>query len=119
LAGAEAERITGAKPDELACQTDLRLAEIYAGSICSPAAVPAFLEYSRQEARAILKTYLFTVQAVAASLETAGSLTCEEIDFAISDAIERSAAKAEKARRANMARMIESAAWFHASGEPL
>jgi hypothetical protein len=112
LAGQEAERIAGAEPDGLACKTDDALVTIYAESICSPIAVPAFIQYARVEARAVLKRYWSAVQAVAAALEAAGSLTGAEIDAAIADAIERKAAEAEKARRVSMAKMTVCAEDF-------
>jgi hypothetical protein len=59
LAGSEGERlasINGAAPG-LDQTTDRILAELYASTLCAPAAMPAYLEFARQQARAILEAY--------------------------------------------------------------
>jgi hypothetical protein len=96
----------GAEPDESSYETEFGLAEIYAESICSPAAVPAFLVYCRQEAREVLTTYWTAVLAIAAALEAAGSITGEEIDVEIAEAVARKGVETEKARRATRRRWL-------------
>jgi hypothetical protein len=62
---------------------DRALSRIYAESICAPAAVPAFLEYVRQEATALLVSQRHVLRAAAEALEAHGSLTGPEIDIII------------------------------------
>jgi hypothetical protein len=52
--------------------TDKTLSRIYAESICALAAVPAFLEYTRQEATALLVSQRHVLKAVADALEARG-----------------------------------------------
>jgi hypothetical protein len=55
--------------------TDKTLSRIYAESICAAAAVPAFLEYARQEAAALLVSQRHVLEALAEALEARGSLS--------------------------------------------
>jgi hypothetical protein len=52
--------------------TDKTLSRIYAESICTPAAVPAFLEHARQEATALLASQRHVLKALAEALEAHG-----------------------------------------------
>jgi hypothetical protein len=54
--------------------TDEKLARTYAGTICKPSAVKAFLEFARQQAREILQAYWGAVLDLAEALDRRGTL---------------------------------------------
>ena len=92
--------------------TDKTLSRIYAESICAPAAVPAFLEYARQEATALLVSQRHVLEALADALEARGSLTGLEIDMTIAKAVQSHFLAQEQARREAMTRMSARASAF-------
>jgi hypothetical protein len=101
LAGQEGERLaTGATT--LPADSDLQMAEMYAGTICSPAAVPVYLAFARQQARAILQSHWYTVLALATVLDREGTLTGETIDRIVSQAEAAAEHHREVARRQKM-----------------
>lgn len=98
LAGQEGERLATGEA-LLPADTDLHLAQLYAATICSSGVVEAFLQYARAEATAILRRHWLLVEAVAAALETRGTLTGSEIDEIISGAITQAEHEQELKRR--------------------
>jgi hypothetical protein len=91
---------------------DQALSRIYAESICAPAAVPAFLEYVRQEATALLVSQRHVLEALADALEARRTLDTMAIDVVIAAAVCKADKGQEKARREVWNRKLESAAAF-------
>jgi hypothetical protein len=91
---------------------DQALSQIYAESICAPVAVPAFLEYARQEATALLVSQRHVLEALAEALEAHGSLSGTEIDIIIADTIQTRLLAQEQTRREAMREMPARAAAF-------
>jgi hypothetical protein len=91
---------------------DQALSRIYAESICAPAAVPAFLEYVRQEATALLVSQRHVLEALADALEARRTLDTMAIDVVIAAAVCKADKEQEKARREVWNRKLESAAAF-------
>ena len=60
--------------------TDEKLARTYAGTICKPSAVKAFLEFARQQAREILQAHWRAVLDLAKALDRRGTLSGQERD---------------------------------------
>jgi len=60
--------------------TDEKLARTYAGTICKPSAVKAFLEFARQQAREILQAHWGAVLDLAEALDRRGTLSGQERD---------------------------------------
>jgi hypothetical protein len=83
VAGFSAERQAGYAGDGEAGSTDLRLAKIYAATICQPGAINAYLEFARQQASEILKSYWHAVEAVARTLDARKTLAGADIDLLI------------------------------------
>ncbi len=92
--------------------TDKTLSRIYAESICTPAAVSAFLEYARQEATALLVSQRHVLKALAEALEARGSLTGPDIDTIIAKAVQSHLLAQEQARREAMREMTACASAF-------
>jgi hypothetical protein len=113
VAGSEGERLATGKAN-LPANTDLALAILYAETISSPAAIDQLLAWARAEARGILKAHWTCVLAIAQALDDRGTLDGPEIDTIIADAVAQATQEAERIRRRNMARMVESAARFRA-----
>ena len=59
--------------------TDEKLARTYAGTICKPSAVKAFLEFARQQAREILQAHWGAVLDLAEALDRRGTLSGHEM----------------------------------------
>jgi hypothetical protein len=105
LAGTEAERIMF-DFEPLVARHDLDEAKSFASILCSsPESIDAFIEYGRAEARALLNKHRHILVALANELVARRTLTGVEIDEIISCAPER-------ARRADWAGVMESAAGF-------
>ena len=98
LAGHAAEREAGYLGDD-AGSTDLRLAGIYAATVCLPGSVPAYLDFCRAQAAAIFKTHWFAVFDLAAALDRHGTLDGPAIDQVIAMAVQGAALTAERQRR--------------------
>jgi hypothetical protein len=117
LAGREGERLA-AGDATLSADSDLQLANLYAGTVCAPAAIPAYLAFARQQARAILQSHWYTVLAPATALDREGTLTGETIDRIISQAEATAEHHREVARRQKMNEAIRRAAVFLKLVEP-
>jgi len=111
LAGYAAERLAGYACNE-AGSTDRKIAEIYAGTVCSAGALSAFLDYCRAEATEILRAHWLAVPAIAENLDRRGTMTGAELDELISEAEFQIAREAELRRRKKMAEMTASAENF-------
>jgi hypothetical protein len=111
LAGYACERIAGYAGDE-AGSVDLRIAEIFAGTVCSPGALSAFLDYCRAEATEILRAHWPAVPAVAEALDRNGTMTGAELDELIQEVEFQIARAAELGRRRKMTEMTASAEKF-------
>jgi hypothetical protein len=98
-------------PDEPG-ETDMALARLYTGTICAPRAVPAYLEFCRVEADAILQQHWSAVTAVAEALQARRTLTGEEIDEIIATAESAVLQARELARREAIRAAAQRAAVF-------
>jgi hypothetical protein len=98
LAGHAAEKIAGYSGEDTG-STDLRIAGIYAATVCLPGSVPAYLDFCRAQAAAILKTHWFAVFDLAAALDRHGTLDGPAIDQVIAMAVQGAALTAERQRR--------------------
>jgi hypothetical protein len=92
-----------------------------AEGVCLPQAVPAYLEFCRATATAILEEPIEELAACAFALQTFGSLTSMQIDEIISTVTCRQQREAELARRRREAARAVSAAAATVAGtfEPL
>jgi hypothetical protein len=112
LAGFAAERLGGLAADGEADSTDLKLAKIYGGTVCSPGALSAFIDYCRAEAVEILRAHWPAVPAIAEALDRRGTMTGAELDELIAEAEFQVSREAELARRRKMTEMTASAEIF-------
>lgn len=112
LGGFAAERLGGYVADGEADSTDLRLARIYGGTVCSPGALSAFLDYCRAEAAEILRAHWPAIPAIAEMLDRRGTMTGAELDELIAEAEFQVSREAELARRTKMTEMAASAEKF-------
>ncbi|MGO9236674.1 MAG: hypothetical protein ACLP4V_22340 [Methylocella sp.] len=112
LAGYAAEKAAGYAGDNEAGSTDLRIAEIYGATVCSRAALPAFLTYCRTEAAEILRAHWLAIPAIAEALDRNGTLSGGELDELISEAQFQVTRAAELARRKKMKEMTANAENF-------
>jgi hypothetical protein len=110
LAGYEGERLGGSHAAGEVTSLDLKLARIYAATICQPGAVWDFLQFCRSQASAILKQHWEIVLELSAALDSKGCLNGAEIDAVILEAGARADLQDEKRRRAKMQEMEASAA---------
>jgi hypothetical protein len=81
------ERIFYPDHEPLPADHDLAEARALASVIASPQAVPAMLAYAEAEAEALILTHLGVVQALIDALETAGTLSGEQVDDTIARAV--------------------------------
>jgi hypothetical protein len=112
VAGYMAERQAGHAGDGGAGSTDLQLARIYAATICQPGAINAYLEFARQQASEILKSYWPAVETLAQGLDCQGTMAGDAIDLVISRAEGEAAHCREMARQGEMADAACRAAAF-------
>jgi hypothetical protein len=79
-------------------------------AVASPRAVPAFLEYCRAEAAALITDHLGAAKAIADGLVERGELSGEEVDNIITVALAREALNDEKVRQTKWRAVGASAA---------
>jgi len=112
LAGFAGERLAGYAGDGEAGSSDLAIAGVFAGTIAAPSAVPAYLNFCRRSAEAILRDHWPAVLSLAGKLDARGTLDGAEIDRIIEEAEFQVARAAELARRKKMKEMTASAENF-------
>jgi hypothetical protein len=112
LAGFEAEWQGGYSASGEICSLDLKLAKVYAATICQPGAVWDFLIFCRSQAAEILKRHWQETLDLAAALDREGCLNGSQIDAVILTAGARADHAVEVARRTRMKEMEASAAAF-------
>jgi len=112
LAGTESERLFHTADPPLQANHDLEEAKVFAAIICSPAAVPAFIEFGKAEARAILDDHRHIALALARALVANRTLDGDQIDSVISDAVFAKAIDNEHLRRAEWQRTIANSGTY-------
>jgi hypothetical protein len=113
VAGTVAEQILHPHEEPLPTYHDqLEAAAFAAVAVASPRAVPAFLEYAKGEAAALINDHPDVAMAIADGLVEHGSLTGDEVDAIIASAIAAKATAVERQRRLDWKRIEESAASF-------
>jgi hypothetical protein len=113
VAGTVAEQILHPHEAPLPTHHDQLEAAAFAGvAVASPGAIPAFLEYAKGEAAALIGDNPDVAMAIADGLVEHGSLTGDQVDAIIASAIATKAAAVERQRRADWQRRCESAARF-------
>jgi hypothetical protein len=96
-------------------EQDQQDAEQFARLMCvHPDALDAFVAYCRREAALLLNEHASVVCALAEELLEKLTLTGEQIDVVIANALVRADLAAERKRRAAAVRMLESAKAFAA-----
>jgi hypothetical protein len=99
-------------------EQDQQDAEQFARLMCvHPDAVDDFIAYARREAQALLNEHAPIVHSLCEALLEAGTLTGEQIDCVIANALVRVDQAAERRRRAAIVKMVESARAFAAYAE--
>jgi len=112
VAGFAGERLGGYSASGEGGSSDIAIAKVFAGTIAAPSAVPAYLDFCRRSAEAILRDHWPAVLSLAAELDARGTLDGADIDRIIEAAEFKVAREAELARRKKMAEMIASAENF-------
>jgi hypothetical protein len=113
MAGRAAERMLLGDDDTRSAGHDLRQARELAMLICfSEEAIDSFLSHADVAARDLLMPHGAVVMTLQLVLRIKRELTGSEIDKIISDVLAREALAAERARRREWVRRIESAAAF-------
>jgi hypothetical protein len=113
VAGRECERLFFPEESPLDAGQDEFDAEEFARLVCShPNAVADFIGYARAEARALLGEHRSIVEALVAALLKKLTLTCEEVDAVIAQALTLEDLAAEKSRRSDWAHCLANAATF-------
>jgi hypothetical protein len=111
VAGTVAEQILHPHEEPLPTYHDQLEAAAFASvAVASPRAVPAFLEYAKGEAAALIYDHPDVAMAIADGLIEHGSLTGDQVDAIIASAIAAKAATVERERRLDWRRREKSAA---------
>jgi hypothetical protein len=112
-AGTASEKLFFPDDESLAASDDQRQSSAFAELLCcTPPAISAFLVYAASEAAALLDEHRDVVIAVADALIERRTMTGEQIDQIIADALALEDLAAERERRAAWAKTIASAAAF-------
>jgi hypothetical protein len=120
VAGTVAEQILHPDEEPLPTYHDQLEAAAFAGvAVASPRAVPAFLEYAKGEAAALIKDHPDVAMAIADGLIEHGILTGDQVDEIIVAALARKMMKTEVDRRISWQFVEKSAAIFCDSLVPL
>jgi hypothetical protein len=115
VGGSVAEQILHPQDEPLPTFHDqIEAAAFAAIAVASPRAVPAFLEYAKGEAEALINDHPDVAMAIAEGLIEHGVLTGDQVDEIIVAAMSRETLKAEAERRAKWAGVLTSAAEFTA-----
>jgi hypothetical protein len=115
VGGSVAEQILRPQDEPLPTFHDqIEAAAFAAIAVASPRAVPAFLEYAKGEAEALIGDHPDVAMAIADGLIEQGVLTGDQVDEIIVAAMSRETLKAEAERRAKWAGVLTSAAEFTA-----
>jgi ATP-dependent Zn protease len=115
VGGTVAEQILYPQVEPLPTLHDQIEAAAFAGlAVSSPRAVPAFLEYAKGEAAALINDHPDVAMAIADALVEHGILTGVEVDAVIAGAIAREDLNIENERRKRWAGVKISAARFAA-----
>jgi hypothetical protein len=115
VAGTLAEQILHPQDEPLPTIHDQIEAAAFASlAVSSPRAIPAFLEYAKGEAAALINDHPGVVLAIADALVEHGILTAEQVDAVIEIAIARERLNIENERRKRWAGVKISAARFAA-----
>jgi ATP-dependent Zn protease len=113
VSGTVAEQILHPHEEPLPTYHDqLEAAAFAAVAVASPRAVPAFLEYAKGEAAALINDHRDVAMAIADGLVEHGSLTGDQVDAIIASAVAAKAAAVERERRADWARRCANASTF-------
>jgi hypothetical protein len=111
IAGSVAEKIFYPDEEPLPTVHDEIEAIAFAGlAVASPRAIPAFLEYCKAEAAALINDHLEVAMAIADALVEHGELSGAEVDKIIARAVAEKSLITEHKRRADWKRIEESAA---------
>jgi hypothetical protein len=106
------ERIFYPEHEPLPAEHDLAEARALASVIASPGAVEPMLKYAEAEAEALIRTHLGVVQALIDALETAGTLSGEQVDDTIARAVAARQLAEEQQRRHEWQNVITRANSF-------
>jgi hypothetical protein len=116
VGGSVAEQVLHPQDDPLPTLHDqIEAAAFAAIAVASPRAVPAFLEYAKGEARALINDHPDVAMAIADGLIEHGVLTGNQVDEIIVVAIARKIKKNELERRADWRAIQQNAANFRCS----
>jgi hypothetical protein len=111
VGGTVAEQILHPQDEPLPTYHDqIEAAAFAAIAVSSPRAIPAFLEYAKREAAALINDHADVAMAIADGLAEPGILTGDQVDEIIVDALARKSMKTEVDRRANWRCVEQSAA---------
>ena len=118
VGGTVAEQILYPQDEPLPTFHDqIEAAAFAAIAVSSPRAVPAFLEYAKGEAAALINDHPDVAMAIADGLVEHGILTGDQVDEIIVAALARKTLKIEVDRRAHWRAIEQSAADFTAGLE--
>jgi hypothetical protein len=118
VGGTVAEQILHPQAEPLPTYHDqIEAAAFAAIAVSSPRAVPAFLEYAKGEAAALINDHPDVAMAIAVGLVEHGILTGAQVDEIIVAALARKTLKTEVERRANWRTIGQRAAEFVAGSE--
>jgi hypothetical protein len=116
VGGTVAEQILHPQDEPLPTYHDQVEAAAFAAiAVSSPRAVPAFLEYAKGEAAALINDHPDVAMAIAGGLVEHGVLTGDQVDEIIVAALARKTLKIEVGRRASW-RCVENSAADFAAG---
>lgn len=118
VGGTVAEQILHPQEEPLPTYHDqIEAAAFAAIAVSSPRAIPAFLEYAKGEAAALINDHPDVAMAIADGLVEHGILTGDQVDQIIFAALARKTLKTEVDRRTNWRAIEQSAADFAAGSE--
>ena len=113
VAGGQGELCLYPDAEPLHAVDDDRQALVYAGLVCcSPSSVTAFLDFARQEARALLEEHRSVLITLTNALVCRRTMTGSEINEVVAEALALEDLAAEKARRRKWQQCAASARDF-------
>jgi hypothetical protein len=118
VAGGQGELVLFPDAEPMHAIDDDRQASLYAGLVCcTPGSVTAFLDFARQEAKAILQEHRSALVALTDALVRKRTMTGAEINQVVAEALALEDLTAEKARRLRWQQCLANAATFAASSQ--